>query len=55
MIATLVVFALEIGALAYWFKRGARRFGLRGTWWWIASALVFLVLGALSRLFLMFS
>ena len=55
MIASLIVFALELGALAYWFRRGARRFGLRGIWWWIASAVVFLVLGALSRLIVMFS
>ena len=53
MIATLVVFALELGALAYWFRRGSRR--IRGIWWWIASAAVFLVLGALSRLILTFS
>jgi len=52
MIATLVVFALEVGALLYWFRRGSRRFGLRGIWWWIASAFIFLVLGALCRFIL---
>jgi len=53
MLGILVVFGLELVAVFYWFGRGWRQFGLKGIWWWIAGALVLLVLGVLSRLVLL--
>jgi len=55
MLGVLVVFGLQLVVVLYWFGRGRRRFGLKGIWWWIASAFIFLVLGALSRFILAFS